>query len=460
VRRLALTQLIPSRRPVAAAIVIAVMLAVACLPASAAGMTSAVSVTVGPPQPSTVMRLTITPNPVGCREPGAGSRKPDVGDGNWWIAPINSLPFTTTHTWASAGTYTVLARGYVTCDGEVTRAVTVGSAPEPAALVSTGVSPLDAWALEGDETRLDVLEAGPWVPSDEPMFAPQATVPLTVDLTGTGSGTVTSSPGGLVCAGTDGQTCSAGFTAGTSVTLSATPDAGSTFAGWGGACSGTGACTVPLASARLVVAAFTVPPPWVTQYYHTDALGSVRAVTDTAGAVVRTHDYHPFGEGVGMAAGTDPVRFTGKPRDVETGLDYFGARYYAQGAGRFTTVDPVYTWQENLVDPERWNRYAYVRNNPGRYVDPDGRILWPVVAVAAAAGILTPINANAPNPGDSTFPSDSTGEAIGNAAAAENGSGLVDRGHEKDLDTGPEIRSVGGGRRSGGGRDDRDHPAQ
>jgi hypothetical protein len=33
----------------------------------------------------------------------------------------------------------------------------------------------------------------------------------------------------------------------------------------------------------------------------------------------------------------------------------------------------VYTWQENLVDPQRWNRYAYVRNNPLRYVDPDGR---------------------------------------------------------------------------------------
>ena len=41
--------------------------------------------------------------------------------------------------------------------------------------------------------------------------------------------------------------------------------------------------------------------------------------------------------------------------------------------GRFTTVDPVYTWQENLEDPQRWNRYAYVRNNPLRYVDPDGR---------------------------------------------------------------------------------------
>ena len=54
--------------------------------------------------------------------------------------------------------------------------------------------------------------------------------------------------------------------------------------------------------------------------------------------------------------GGQPKHFTGKERDAETGLDYFGARYYGSKIGRFTTVDPVYTWQENLVDPQRWNR--------------------------------------------------------------------------------------------------------
>ncbi len=52
---------------------------------------------------------------------------------------------------------------------------------------------------------------------------------------------------------------------------------------------------------------------------------------------------------------------------------YFGARYLRADLGRFTTIDPVYTWTENLVDPQRWNRYSYVRNNPLRWVDPDGR---------------------------------------------------------------------------------------
>ena len=72
------------------------------------------------------------------------------------------------------------------------------------------------------------------------------------------------------------------------------------------------------------------------------------------------------------APGDQPKRFTGKERDEETGLDYFGARYYGSKLGRFTTVDPVYTWKENLVDPQRWNRYAYALNNPLKYVDPNG----------------------------------------------------------------------------------------
>ena len=71
--------------------------------------------------------------------------------------------------------------------------------------------------------------------------------------------------------------------------------------------------------------------------------------------------------------GTQPRRFTGKERDTETGWDYFGARYYGSRIGRFTSGDPVYTWQENVLNPQLWNRYTYARNNPLRYVDPDGR---------------------------------------------------------------------------------------
>ena len=80
---------------------------------------------------------------------------------------------------------------------------------------------------------------------------------LTVNKTGSGAGTVTSSPSGINC----GTSCSAEFTDGTTVTLQANPANGSAFAGWGGDCSGIGSCTVTTSSARTVTASFVETPP-------------------------------------------------------------------------------------------------------------------------------------------------------------------------------------------------------
>jgi Fe-S cluster biogenesis protein NfuA len=80
---------------------------------------------------------------------------------------------------------------------------------------------------------------------------------LTVAKSGTGTGTVTSTPPGISC----GTTCSASFASGTVVSLTATPDTGSAFAGWGGACSGTGACSVTMDAAKSVSATFNSNPP-------------------------------------------------------------------------------------------------------------------------------------------------------------------------------------------------------
>ncbi|MGH2984129.1 MAG: PKD domain-containing protein [Solirubrobacterales bacterium] len=80
---------------------------------------------------------------------------------------------------------------------------------------------------------------------------------LTVSKDGTGSGTVTSSPAGISC----GDSCQASFDAGTLVTLTASPDASSTFSGWSGACSGTGTCQVTMDQARSVTATFAVNMP-------------------------------------------------------------------------------------------------------------------------------------------------------------------------------------------------------
>jgi len=75
---------------------------------------------------------------------------------------------------------------------------------------------------------------------------------LTVGKAGTGSGTVTSSPSGINC----GTTCSTSFNSGTVVTLTATPATGSTFAGWSGACTGTGSCKMTMNAAESVTATF------------------------------------------------------------------------------------------------------------------------------------------------------------------------------------------------------------
>ncbi len=66
-------------------------------------------------------------------------------------------------------------------------------------------------------------------------------------------------------------------------------------------------------------------------------------------------------------------KFTSKERDIETGLDYFGARYYASTQGRFTGVDPLLESAEPTM-PQSWNRYSYVLNNPLAYTDPNGEI--------------------------------------------------------------------------------------
>ncbi len=84
-------------------------------------------------------------------------------------------------------------------------------------------------------------------------FAPLTTFVLSVGKSGTGSGTVTSAPAGIDC----GATCSAGFASGTTVTLTPTPAAGSTFSGWSGACTGAGTCQVDMTQARAVSASFT-----------------------------------------------------------------------------------------------------------------------------------------------------------------------------------------------------------
>lgn len=74
---------------------------------------------------------------------------------------------------------------------------------------------------------------------------------------------------------------------------------------------------------------------------------------------------------------------SGKERDSETNLDFFGARYFSGAHGRFTAVDPE-SASASLFDPQRWNEYSYAINNPYKFVDPNGES---PTLVTAAIGV-------------------------------------------------------------------------
>ncbi|MDQ1637722.1 MAG: hypothetical protein QOF62_1061 [Pyrinomonadaceae bacterium] len=118
-----------------------------------------------------------------------------------------------------------------------------------------------------------------------------------------------------------------------------------------------------------------------------DHLGTPRMIANKSGSLssMKRHDYLPFGEeltaNIGGRTPTqgytgDSVRqkFTQKERDNETGLDYFGGRYYASLQGRFTSAD---SFAGSRFDPQSLNRYAYVQNNPLAFTDPTGHMREP-----------------------------------------------------------------------------------
>jgi len=122
-------------------------------------------------------------------------------------------------------------------------------------------------------------------------------------------------------------------------------------------------------------------PACTTCYLTADHLGSTRLVTNSAGAAIACHDFLPSGEEIPSGIGgrgscygaIDGVtqKFTGKERDLESGMDFFGARYMSGAQGRFTSPDLPANYLASL--PQSWNKYAYALNNPLAIVDPDGQ---------------------------------------------------------------------------------------
>ncbi len=115
--------------------------------------------------------------------------------------------------------------------------------------------------------------------------------------------------------------------------------------------------------------------------------------TDGAGVTVEEVHYKPFGATHERTGSVELAhKYTSQEQDGGTGLYYYGARYYDPELGRFITPDSIVPYSS---DPQSFNRYSYVRNNPVVYTDPSGHsvldwfednILDPIGAFFAAAG--------------------------------------------------------------------------
>lgn len=130
-----------------------------------------------------------------------------------------------------------------------------------------------------------------------------------------------------------------------------------------------------------------VATPAKTLHFHLDHLGTPRLITGNGGVEISRQNYHPFGEEISPLQGErEKKQFTGHERDAES-LDYMHARFYGPFVGRFLSVDPGRDW--DVRQPQSWNMYAYVRNNPINNTDPDGKwcvpCLAPLIPVAIRA---------------------------------------------------------------------------
>lgn len=116
--------------------------------------------------------------------------------------------------------------------------------------------------------------------------------------------------------------------------------------------------------------AAAVPTSDKVLQYHLDHLGTPRLVTSNGGVTVAASTYYPFGkEATATATDTGTLKFTGHERDLPT-LDYLHARFYDPHLGRFLSVDPGN--DVDLTQPQSWNKFSYVRNDPVNLIDPTG----------------------------------------------------------------------------------------
>jgi RHS repeat-associated protein len=106
------------------------------------------------------------------------------------------------------------------------------------------------------------------------------------------------------------------------------------------------------------------------RFYHNDHLGGVNIITDIFAGIDQLNEYDPWGK-VSRSEGTAVPKhgFNGKELDPESGLYYYGGRYYDPDLARFISPDP---FVQEPGNPQNLNRYSYTLNNPQNYIDPSG----------------------------------------------------------------------------------------
>ena len=139
--------------------------------------------------------------------------------------------------------------------------------------------------------------------------------------------------------------------------------------------------------------------PGGIRHYHLDHLGTTRVITDAAGTSLSAtpYEYFPFGDEATVEPPNDErFRFTGHERDINDPLkpDYMHARYYYRGgsAGKFLSVDPGRDW--DAKQPQSWNSYSYVRNDPLNRTDPTGKNSFMVSAANISVNVASQILSN------------------------------------------------------------------
>jgi RHS repeat-associated protein len=137
-------------------------------------------------------------------------------------------------------------------------------------------------------------------------------------------------------------------------------------------------------------------------YYFSDHLKTASVITDSAGMIKSESDFYPWGGELQFVANdSNHYKFTGKERDSETNLDYFGARYYSNGLGRWVSADwsatPVPVPYADFADPQSLNQYSYTSDIPTVKVDADGhqsgQVATTITAAAAACAAAEPCGA-------------------------------------------------------------------